>query len=78
MLKTSEILDALRTKDYEVRQNLAGLLFIHEILKLNWNIFHNVLLRKEEQEVSLCGHEHKELVMPCGRRVLPHSAAPYF
>ena len=41
--KTIELSDALRTKDYELRQSLAGILFMHEFAKLHSSISSQVL-----------------------------------
>lgn len=50
--KTREIPETLRSKDYEIRQQLSGLLTVHEFAKLSSNITSDVILKRLAQDRS--------------------------
>ena len=50
--KTREIPETLRSKDYEIRQQLSGLLTAHEFAKLSSNITSDVILKRLAQDRS--------------------------
>ena len=50
--QTREVPDTLRTRDYEIRQLLAGLLTTHEFTKLSSNITSDVIFKRLEEDCA--------------------------